>query len=419
MGETKNQKVACETWPVPGSDDLQELLATLNPARVAGEFVFVSLESPPPDLDVRATVREDEGVSCVLERAEADRRGLHYDDVLSWITLGVTSSLSAVGLTAAVSGALARFGISCNVVAGFHHDHLLVPRDRAPEALVVLHALAWVDVAESGLWAIARSEPEDNDDGPTRYGKAMALSVHRCVEVINESGEALATLAAGQFDTAVPSCPGWKVRDLLQHLIEVHWFWASVVEGRLAAPPTTGRPDAVADDHLISRFLLGVHHLTDVLETADQSATVYTWAPARHDVAFVTRHQVQEIVVHGWDAALAVGAEWPIATDVALDSVEEFLTYSVSSRDDPADPPRAALDGVLGLRCTDADASWTIEDDVMAGTVRFEPGLRDDAVVLAGPAADLLLWLYAREHLPGEKDHGALVARFRHLTFTD
>jgi len=404
---------------VPGSEDLQELLATLSPVQVAGEFVFVSVECPPPDVDIRAMVHEDEGVSCVLERAEADRRALPYDEVLSWITLGVSSSLSAVGLTAIVSGALARFGISCNVVAGYHHDHLLVPRGRASEALAVLHALGCVGPEGPEHRALARSESEDNDSGLTRYGDAMALSVQRCVEVINESGEALASLAAGQFDTAVSSCPGWKVRDLLQHLIEVHWFWSSVVEGRLAAPPTTGRPDAVADDHLISRLLLGLHRLTDVLESADQSATVYTWAPTRHDVAFVTRHQVQEIVVHGWDAALAVGTAWPIATDVALDSVDEFLTFSVSNRDDPADPPRAALDGVLGLRCTDADASWTIEDDVVAGTVRFESGLRDDAVVLAGPAADLLLWLYAREHLPGEKDHGALVARFRHLTFTD
>lgn len=247
----------------------------------------------------------------------------------------------------------------------------------------------------------------------------MELSVPRAVEVINENGEALAALAAGQFDTAVSSCPGWKVRDVLQHLIEVHWFWSSVVEGLLATAPTSGRPEAVPDDHLVSRFLLGVHHLTDVLGNADQSAEVYTWAPARHDVAFVTRHQVQEIVVHGWDVARAVGEEWLIETDVALDAVEEFLTYSVSSRDDPADPPLEALDGVLGLRSTDAEASWTVEDDVVPGTLRIESGLREDAVVLDGPAGDLLLWLYGREHLPGETDHSALVARFRHLTFTD
>lgn len=246
----------------------------------------------------------------------------------------------------------------------------------------------------------------------------MALSVERCVEVIDGSGEALAALAAGHFDSPVAGCPEWRVRDVLQHLIEVHWFWATVVEEGLSAPPTSGRPGAIEDDHLVSRFLLGLGHLTRVLGAADQGATVYTWAPAQKDVAFVTRHQVQEIVVHGFDVAAAVGAEWLIATDAAVDAIEEFLTFSVSSRSDPADPPRDALDGVLGLACRDAPAAWTIVDDVAPGTVRAEPGLREDAVVIEATSGDLLLWLYGRLRLPGEVDHAALVARFRHLSFT-
>jgi uncharacterized protein len=48
------------------------------------------------------------------------------------------SALDAAGLTAAISTALADAGLSCNVIAGYHHDHLLVPADRAPEALAVL-----------------------------------------------------------------------------------------------------------------------------------------------------------------------------------------------------------------------------------------------------------------------------------------
>jgi hypothetical protein len=47
-----------------------------------------------------------------------------------------------VGLTAAVSGVLADAGISCNILAGFHHDHLLVPEDDLDSALEVLVNLA-------------------------------------------------------------------------------------------------------------------------------------------------------------------------------------------------------------------------------------------------------------------------------------
>ncbi|MGH9020035.1 MAG: maleylpyruvate isomerase family mycothiol-dependent enzyme [Acidimicrobiales bacterium] len=246
----------------------------------------------------------------------------------------------------------------------------------------------------------------------------MGLSTERCVDLIGDGAESLAALAAGHFDVDVDGCPGWRVRDVLQHLVEVYWFWSTIVEGRLESAPETGRPDAPGDDHLVSAVLLGARRLTDALESADQSASVYTWAPAQHDVAFVTRHQVQETLVHGHDVAVAVGQAWPIPTDAAVDGVEEFLTFSLSTAMDPAEPARAPLDGVLELRCVDAGVTFTVEDDVAPGTLRVEPGTRDDAVVLSGDAADVLLWLYGRTRLPGEADHAALVERFRHLTFT-
>ncbi len=40
-----------------------------------------------------------------------------------------------------MSTALAGAGISCDVLAGLHHDHLVVPEDRADDALEVLLAV--------------------------------------------------------------------------------------------------------------------------------------------------------------------------------------------------------------------------------------------------------------------------------------
>ena len=51
------------------------------------------------------------------------------------------SALEAVGLTAAVSRALADEGISCNVIAGLRHDHLLVPAADGDAALASLRRL--------------------------------------------------------------------------------------------------------------------------------------------------------------------------------------------------------------------------------------------------------------------------------------
>ena len=118
-------------------DDLQRLLSHMDPELRPGEFVFVVSDAE----DAEATVVEPEGRSAVLRRERADELGLGYDFVAAWITLRVHSALDAVGLTAAVSSALAGAGISCNVIAGVHHDHLLVPGERAGEALAVLAAL--------------------------------------------------------------------------------------------------------------------------------------------------------------------------------------------------------------------------------------------------------------------------------------
>ncbi len=102
--------------------------------------MFVAGEEHVP---AEATVREDEGLTLVLARERADELGLAYDFVAAWITLRLHSELDAVGLTAAFSRALADAGIGCNVLAGLRHDHLLVPADRAEEAIAVLRTVRW------------------------------------------------------------------------------------------------------------------------------------------------------------------------------------------------------------------------------------------------------------------------------------
>jgi uncharacterized protein len=122
--------------------DLAALLATLDPVRHDGTFVFCSVRSVPVDVHAVVTVCEDEGTTLVVANDEADRRGWPSTFPCTWITLQVTSALDAVGLTAAVATALADDGIPANVVAGFHHDHVFVPVERGAAAMLVLAALS-------------------------------------------------------------------------------------------------------------------------------------------------------------------------------------------------------------------------------------------------------------------------------------
>ncbi len=127
-----------------GEHDLRTLIRSMDPVLRPGSFAVALVPDGRAIGDVvpDATIREDEGLTVILPRGRADALGLPYDFVAAWITLRVHSALDAVGLTAAFSAALAQAGLSCNVLAGFHHDHLLVPYERRDEAMDVLRALA-------------------------------------------------------------------------------------------------------------------------------------------------------------------------------------------------------------------------------------------------------------------------------------
>lgn len=123
--------------------DLPTLLARMQPSRRAGRYVF-AVAPPGVAIDpaaILASVREAEGLSVVMAESDALALGLPVAFTAAWITLTVHSDLAAVGLTAAVSSALAQAGIGCNVIAGVHHDHLFVPFAQASQAMGVLEAL--------------------------------------------------------------------------------------------------------------------------------------------------------------------------------------------------------------------------------------------------------------------------------------
>lgn len=129
-----------------GERDLKKLISGMRPELRQGPYVFATVDGQAPaSLRPVVTVAEEEGLTVVVPRADADAAELRYQSVFGWITLRVHSSLEAVGLTAAVSVALAEAGLSCNVVAGYHHDHLFVPYEQASVAVAVLEDLARQD----------------------------------------------------------------------------------------------------------------------------------------------------------------------------------------------------------------------------------------------------------------------------------
>lgn len=124
----------------PGSvRDLKAMLIGMDPKLSEREWVFHAISDATfiPDTAF-AVIREEEGITCILPAQAAGPDALKF----ARITLQVHSDLEGVGLTAAVSTALATSGIACNVIAGRHHDHLFVPWDERKRALKLLEKLS-------------------------------------------------------------------------------------------------------------------------------------------------------------------------------------------------------------------------------------------------------------------------------------
>jgi len=124
-----------------GESDLSVLLQSMQPILREGEYVFCSCDRQNVNytqLNPIGLFYKDEGLTLILRRESADTQTIAYTSVFRMITLSIHSSLEAVGFLAAITGKLAKHGISVNPVSADYHDRLFVPTSRANEAMNLL-----------------------------------------------------------------------------------------------------------------------------------------------------------------------------------------------------------------------------------------------------------------------------------------
>ena len=203
-------------------------------------------------------------------------------------------------------------------------------------------------------------------------------------------------------DAAVPTCPGWVVRDLVRHMGDVHrWAAAHVVQRRIRP---IGRDEMAAlagplpaDADLMAWFREGHAALIEALETADPELQCWAFLPAPSPLAFWARRQAHETAIHRADAESAAGANSSFPPEFAVDGIEELL-FGFFGRPTDGEGPLLSP-ATLHLRAEDADADWLVR--VRPGSVEAtrEAGPADCSVV-AG-AADLYLLMWNRRPLDG------------------
>ncbi|MGW3284998.1 maleylpyruvate isomerase family mycothiol-dependent enzyme [Streptomyces sp. NPDC001002] len=213
--------------------------------------------------------------------------------------------------------------------------------------------------------------------------------------------------ASPDLDVRVPSCPDWSLRDLVEHLTEVHRFWAAaVVAGPSEKPPTVALSDDTLSADLLARSAAATQELVAALQAAGPAVDCWTWwgdSDVPTTSSAVARHQVQEAAVHAFDAQLATSTPQPIPTAVALDGIAEFIGISHGTAGPwPHEPARIGLHAAEGQ-------SWLLE--LTTSGSHLIDGHHETNADLHGSASNLLLAMHGRvpmDNLRSEGDRATL-----------
>jgi len=221
------------------------------------------------------------------------------------------------------------------------------------------------------------------------------------IDHLREEGERFAAAAgAAGLDSEVPPCPGWKVRDLVQHLGGVHrWATSYVLSGNLA--PSREREDArffaaLDDADLIAGFRAGHAALVSALAAASPELSCWTFLAAPSPLAFWARREAHETTIHRTDAEAAAGWSSVCTPRLAADGIDELVSgfFGRVRGRLVADPAVA-----LAVRTTDTGDAWTIRIEPDRRVVTAGAGDADCRV--SGTASDLYLLLWNRRPVDG------------------
>jgi uncharacterized protein (TIGR03083 family) len=222
------------------------------------------------------------------------------------------------------------------------------------------------------------------------------MDTSRFLECLAADYDRMRSVAGRDLSAPVPSCPGWTVTELVNHLAEVYLHKSECI--RLNDFPRPWPPDFSAEEPvaLLDRAYATLVAAFDRHQPADPART---WYEPDQTVGFWIRRMAQESVIHRVDAELALGEPIaPIPADLATDGIDEvldlFLSYGTRTWAEEFGP---LLSEVLGYRVLvrSGGSSWLVT--TASQGVEVAPGGDGpaDAIVSGEPDA-VLLWLWAR-----------------------
>ena len=238
----------------------------------------------------------------------------------------------------------------------------------------------------------------------------LAVTLDYLAHLRGESARFREVLHDADLAAPVPTCPDWRIDDLIYHLAEAFLFWAIDVRERAQDPdPIDAAKPAKPTDRaaLFALYDDSVGQLVTSLETTPDGVEVWTWSD-NHTVGFVRRRMPHEALIHRIDAEVATGTGSAVDAELAADGVHELLQHFFTA---PAWADYRPTGPVGLLRATDNGDEWLVQVGTFSG---LSPntgksydrmpcaGLADGgepAFTVQAGARDLDAWLWNRPTL--------------------
>ncbi|MGW0883176.1 maleylpyruvate isomerase family mycothiol-dependent enzyme [Streptomyces sp. NPDC002671] len=225
-------------------------------------------------------------------------------------------------------------------------------------------------------------------------------SVDHRAAVAAETARFVAVVKDADLATAVPSCPGWTLADLVKHAGSVQRWFSVLLRARIQEPPRSRDVDlrlpeqqAGYVDWLAESATVAAGAFADT----DPDLPMWAWGADQH-ARFWARRMLFETLLHRADAELALGLRPSIDRPLAVDGIDEFLvnlpfaTFFAPKVADLRGP-----DKTIRFDTTDGDDTWLVRlrpDGFGLDTAHPSTATADATV--RGTAADLLLLVYGR-----------------------
>lgn len=224
----------------------------------------------------------------------------------------------------------------------------------------------------------------------------MKITEH--IDALQREGRLLAAAATRtDLDAPIPTCPNWRMRDLVRHVGGVHRWATGCVGDRRAELRYVDLEDIVgtwpADADLIDWFREGHRRLVHTLASAPPDLDCVTFLAAPSPLAMWARRQAHETAIHRVDAESSGTTITKFHPAFAADGIDELLSCFIT-RPRPRLVPKVSSPRSIQVHTTDTGDDWHIQIGLEDVVTSRRSGPAD--CTITGAAGDLYLLLWNR-----------------------